>query len=136
MISYILTSESLLCWSYCGLKDSKKTLDFLSPKSLSFFEDLDQDSDASHVALAYHAKRLVGWLRVTIEGETLYAQGTWVEEAYRGQGIAKALWSHALASLDPEVVEVTTSSKGGRGLIESLKKSKPDVRFELTDWSV
>lgn len=64
-----------------------------------------------------------------MEGHTLWASGTWVSPAHRGNGLAGLLWMTVLTIHDVRNVKVVTVSAGGRGLIESVSKQFPDIRF-------
>lgn len=74
--------------------------------------------------LAFHKKKLVGFFRYyhRKHGRWLYAGGTYVLSAYRGQGVAKKLWVRALKHAQPKSVDVGVVSRGGRKLVTALRK--------------
>ena len=75
--------------------------------------------------------QLVGYflVRYDIELRTLDACGTWVHPDFRGCHIAQRLWERALRTLDPVEIEVTTISKGGKGLVMKLEKRWKHIKW-------
>jgi len=79
--------------------------------------------DADGGVLAWDGKRMVGFFRYFRECEgTVNASGTWVDPAYRRRGIAKKMWNRLIARR-PSRVEVSTYTRGGRALVESIRRS-------------
>ena len=118
-----LSTRSLLTYAPDGLRDTGKYR-LLTPGAWDFLSAL-ADDDATHVACASYAR---GWFRFTFRRKELWAQGTWVEPAYRGKGLATALWERALG-LGPEVVHVDAVSEGGQALITSLRRRYHGIEF-------
>ena len=88
-------------------------------------------SDSWHCAfVALEGDKVVGCLRfdrISTPSGGLRAGGTWVAPSHRGSGLARKLWRRALRG--QRAVEVTTVSKGGKALIESLRKAYPKVSW-------
>jgi len=136
MIKYRLSTNHFLTWSPQGLLDSRKYRR-LDPKAWGFLSALEDDL-ASHAITATANKQLVGWLRCSVgppfeEGE-LFAQGTWVEESYRGLHVASILWDKALNAFKPTLVHVTTVSEGGKALIQRVHRRYPEIDFVPMFW--
>lgn len=87
-----------------------------------FGEKVNDHWDEALVAL--EDGRVVGALRWDrMPGRGMRAGGTWVAPEKRGSGLARSLWQRALRG--KRLVEVTTISRGGRRLVESLKEHYP-----------
>jgi predicted N-acetyltransferase YhbS len=88
-------------------------------------------SDGWHQAfVAVDGDKVVGCLRydrITTPSGGLRAGGTWVAPSHRGTGLAKRLWRRALRGQG--TVEVITVSRGGKALIESLRRQYPKVAW-------
>lgn len=75
---------------------------------------------------------LVGFFRFSIDKKYIYAIGTWVHPDYRGQGMAKKMWTKALKSVrGKKTVTVTTVSEGGGALVVAMKKLFPNKKFNV-----
>ena len=130
MIRIRFSTKHWLTYSPDALRDSGLYAK-LPPNAWAFLGSLS-DEDASHVAVAFDSGELAGWMRCTLSrGRILYAQGTWVTEPLRRQGVAFRLWETALRRLRPKVVSADTISRGGQRLMAECKKTYPDI-----NWSV
>lgn len=92
----------------------------------------EKTNDAWDEALvAVEDGQVVGCLRwdrlPTAKMRGMRAGGTWIAPTHRGGGLAKSLWRRALCGI--RVVEVTTVSRGGTRLVESLAKGHPKVSW-------
>lgn len=75
--------------------------------------------------------RLVGVLRYNIYRGTMLSLGTFVAESYRKHGLAKYLWSTALALDRPNKVNVEVVSHKGLTLICAVRKENPEIEWKV-----
>lgn len=102
----------------------------LGPSVVAFVEGLAEET-SSHVAIARDGKKTVGFFRFTIRRGTLWAQGTWVRKSYRKKGLALSMWDVAMKRFKPKRVDVVTVSRGGKVLVERVKRGNPGVKFAI-----
>jgi GNAT superfamily N-acetyltransferase len=115
-----LYKNHFLTWAPFAIKDNgwdKR----LSAEGWDFLSCL-ADEDATHVCVATEGGVLIGWFRFTYQGEHLFAQGTWVEDHYRRQGVATRLWDRALARVRPFNINYDLASREGGRLVRTMKK--------------
>lgn len=89
--------------------------------------DPDPGSWLDRAIIAIDSKGLAGGIRWNSKRGVLQAGGTWVRPDLRGSGLGQTLWKKALRGV--KQVEVTTISRGGRRLVERLRKNFPKVSW-------
>ena len=87
--------------------------------------------EAECAICAIRKKRIIGFLRYTIDEKTLIACGTWVLKKYRRKGLADKIWSYVL-SRETKIneISITHASKVGERFITYLKATYGDqIKF-------
>lgn len=94
----------------------------------SFGERVNAHWDEALVVYeAGQVRAVLRYDRVKTPGGGLLAGGTWVAPELRGQGVALDLWKRALRG--HRTVEVTTVSRAGKALVQSLRQRYPHVSW-------
>lgn len=95
---------------------------------------------AQQAVVATERGKIVGFFRFEAEDRshtTLYAYGTWVAKSHRGRKLALKMWEKVLHRTSPDIVVVTAVSRGGAGLVKSLKRRYADsCKWKFNDYSV
>lgn len=94
---------------------------------------------AEQAIVATEKGRIVAFFRFEAEDKshtTLYAYGTWVSKDYRGRKLAFKMWQKVLHYAFPDTVVVTAISRGGAGLVKSLRNRFRGVKWKFQDYSV
>lgn len=79
--------------------------------------------------LALDKMKVAGVLSYYIVKKTFTSVGTFVAKGYRKNGLATDLWEAALEVEKPEVVRTEVISDRGNTLIQSLKRSYPEIKW-------
>lgn len=79
---------------------------------------------AAWAVVATHDGVLVGFFRYSISDDgVLYAAGTWVASRFRRKGLATRMWKSALKRHRVLLVDVSTRTHAGTGLVRSLREN-------------
>ena len=103
---------------------------FASPAMKAFWNTRSLDS-CDMAVVAYDGEKLVGFFRFYNRYPTLWAGGTYLQASYRDRGIAAKLWQRAIKFLKPDEVCVTTTSRGGQKLVQSLKRKYKTIVWDI-----
>jgi len=90
---------------------------------------------SDHAIIAQENGKIVGFFRFDLIRGRLYAYGTWVDKKYRGKKLGTKMWIRVLREKLPHLVTVTAISRGGAGLVNSLRRKYHNIHWKFFDYS-
>lgn len=128
-VRFFVTSRGDVC---------KGTGDSLPAEAVAWMQEAGVANRCHHAVVAMARGKLIGFVRWDhwneevkphLRSEAL--RGTYVVKGWRGVGIGTSLWEMALGEFDPKLpIEVTTTSKGGKALVNSFRRVHPGLKWE------
>lgn len=126
----------MIRYHYVG-KDHKVSLAVFEGVAAKFWKDIL--APVPNALIACDEGKIIGWTRYELEysctckrkGGIFWAEGTWVDPAYRGEGISHALWGRLMRRYKPVRVNLRTISIEGRILSSALVRWFPQITFEV-----
>ncbi len=102
---------------------TKKSPRFRRILELGSHRGYDESFYCTAAVVATDSGLPVGYWKFMRQGKTIVSCCTWVHPSYRCQGIAKGLWRRGVSKYRPKKIRVTTVSKDGRHLVNSLRST-------------
>lgn len=136
-ISYGITEAGVNVGRINSLHNGERASVVWDPNDPDYLYDLRAVSKKGFSPKAIHAitddGRIAGCFKFYTKRDRLYAKGTYVWPNWRKEGAGKFLWKTAIEMFNPRLIKVTVVSDLGKTLVNSLRKTYPDIKFKVND---